>query len=86
MLGITEDDITFDISNDFVFKGITMYGVVGRLLFDTWDKVGYLINHHMLDLENIVTHVLPLEDVEKGMEIMMSGHSGKIVLIPNHKE
>jgi Zn-dependent alcohol dehydrogenase len=40
----------------------------------------------MLDLENIVTHVLPLEDVEKGMEIMMSGHSGKIVLIPNHKE
>jgi threonine 3-dehydrogenase len=86
MLGITEDDITFDLSNDFVFKGVTMYGVVGRLLFDTWDKVSYLINHHMLDLENIVTHVLPLEDVEKGMEIMMSGNSGKVVLIPKHKE
>ena len=86
MLGITEDDITFDISNDIVFKGVTMYGVIGRLLFDTWDKVGYLINNHMLDLENIVTHVLPLEDVEKGMEIMMSGNSGKVVLIPNHKE
>ena len=86
MLGITPDNVTFDISNDFVFKGITMYGVVGRLLFDTWDKVGYLINHHMLDLEKIVTHVLPLEDVEKGMEIMMSGQSGKVVLIPKHKE
>ena len=86
MLGITEDEITFDLSNDFVFKGITMYGVVGRLLFDTWDKVSYLINHHMLDLEDIVTHTLPLEDVEKGMEIMMSGHSGKVVLIPKHKE
>lgn len=86
MLGITEDDITFDISNDFIFKGITMYGVVGRLLFDTWDKVGHLINHRMLDLSDIVTHVLPLEDVEKGMEIMMSGNSGKVVLIPNHKE
>jgi threonine 3-dehydrogenase len=40
----------------------------------------------MLDLEDIVTHTLPLEDVEKGMEIMMSGHSGKVVLIPKHKE
>lgn len=86
MLGITPDEITFDISNDFIFKGITMYGVVGRLLFDTWDKVGYLINHHMLDLETIVTHTLPLEEVEKGMAIMMSGESGKVVLIPKHKE
>lgn len=86
MLGITEDEITFDLSNDFVFKGITMYGVVGRLLFGTWDKVSYLINHHMLDLEDIVTHTLPLEEVEKGMEIMMSGNSGKVVLIPKHKE
>ncbi len=86
MLGITPDNVTFDISNDFVFKGITMYGVVGRILFDTWDKVGYLIDNHMLDLDKIVTHVLPLEEVEKGMEIMMSGQSGKVVLIPNHKE
>ncbi len=86
MLGITPDHVTFDISNDFIFKGITMYGVVGRRLFDTWDKVGYLINHHMLDLETIVTHVLPLEDVKKGMEIMISGQSGKVVLIPSHKE
>ncbi len=86
MLGITPDTVTFDISNDFIFKGITMYGVVGRLLFDTWDKVSYLINNNMLDLETIVTHTFRLDEVEKGMEVMISGNSGKVVLIPNHKE
>ncbi len=85
MLGITPDNVTFDISNDFVFKGITMYGVVGRLLFDTWDKVSYLVNHHKLDLDQMITHTMPLEDVEKGMALMMSGKCGKIVLIPNHE-
>ncbi|MFA5474981.1 MAG: L-threonine 3-dehydrogenase [Acholeplasmataceae bacterium] len=83
MLGLTEEDITFDISNDFVFKGVTMYGVVGRLLFETWDQVKTLIESDRLDLKQIVTHILPLDEVEKGMEIMMSGNCGKVVLIPN---
>lgn len=86
MLGITPDSIEFDISNDFVFKGITMYGVVGRLLFQTWDQVTELIKNHRLDLDTIVTHTFPLKDVEKGMQIMISGNSGKVVLIPESKE
>ncbi len=86
MLGICSDAIEFDISNDFIFKGITMYGVVGRLLFETWDQVTSLVNNHQLDLDLIITHTFALEDVEKGMETMISGNSGKIVLIPKHKE
>ncbi len=86
MLGITPDLIQFDLSNDFIFKGITMYGVIGRLLFETWDQVTALIKNHQLDLDLIVTHTLPLKDVKKGMEIMISGNSGKVVLIPESKE
>lgn len=86
MLGITPDLIKFDLSNDFIFKGITMYGVIGRILFETWDQVTALIKNHQLDLDLIVTHTLPLKDVKKGMEIMISGNSGKVVLIPESKE
>lgn len=86
MLGITPDSIEFDLSNDFIFKGITMYGVIGRLLFETWNQVTSLIKNHQLDLDLIITHRLPLKEVKKGMEIMISGNSGKVVLIPESKE
>jgi threonine 3-dehydrogenase len=63
-----------------------MYGVIGRLLFKTWNQVTSLIKNHQLDLDLIITHRLPLKEVEKGMEIMISGNSGKVVLIPESKE
>ena len=55
MLGITPDMITIDLSNDVVFKGITIYGVVGRILFDTWHQVTGLVESGKLDLDKIIT-------------------------------
>ncbi|QVK19593.1 L-threonine 3-dehydrogenase [Mycoplasmatota bacterium] len=80
MLGIPSKPIEIDISNDIVFRGITIYGVTGRIMYDTWHQVKGLIKH--LDLDKIVTHTFKLEEVEKAMEIMKSGNSGKIALIP----
>ncbi|MBN2300368.1 MAG: L-threonine 3-dehydrogenase [Acholeplasmataceae bacterium] len=82
MLGISPDDIDIDLSNDVVFKGITIYGVVGRILFETWHQVVGLVESGKLDLDKIVTHTFPLSEIDKGMEVMMSGNSGKVVLIP----
>ncbi len=80
MLGIPSKNIEIDLTNDVVFKGITIYGVTGRIMFDTWHQVKGLIKR--LDLDKIVTHTFKLEDVEQAMEIMKSGNSGKIALIP----
>jgi len=82
MLGITPDNIEIDLSNDVVFKGITIYGVVGRILFGTWHQVTGLVESGKLDLEKIVTHVFPLSQVDEAVQIMASGNSGKVVLIP----
>lgn len=82
MLGIVSSNIEIDLSNDVVFKGITIYGVVGRLLFKTWDQVTELVQSGKLNLDKIITHTFPLKDIEKGMDVMISGNSGKVVLIP----
>ncbi|HBG33220.1 MAG TPA: L-threonine 3-dehydrogenase, partial [Acholeplasmataceae bacterium] len=50
--------------------------------FKTWDQVTELVQSGKLNIEEIITHTLPLKDIEKGMEIMISGNSGKVVLIP----
>jgi threonine 3-dehydrogenase len=82
MLGISNKNIEIDLSNDVVFKGITIYGVTGRIMFDTWFKVKGLVEANRLDLDKIVTHIFKLDEVEEAMQVMISGNSGKIVLIP----
>lgn len=80
ILGIPSKNIEIDLSNDVVFKGITIYGVTGRIMFDTWHQVKGLIRR--LDLDKIVTHTFKLTEIDKAMEVMKSGNSGKIALIP----
>lgn len=82
LLGIPSKDIDIDLANDVVFKGIQIYGVVGRLIFKTWHQVRDLIDNDMLDLDKVITHVMKLSEVDEAMQLMKSGNSGKIVLIP----
>lgn len=82
MLGIGDSNIEIDFSNDIVFKGISIYGVVGRRFPETWEQVRALIAGNKLDLKKIVTHFYKLEEIEEAMAKMISGDSGKVVLIP----
>jgi threonine 3-dehydrogenase len=82
MLGITESNIEVDLSKDIVFKGISIYGVVGRIMYKTWNQVAGLMAGGRLDLSKIITHTFSLDDFEKAIEVMKSGNSGKVVLIP----
>ncbi len=82
MLGIPPQNIEFDLGNDLVFKGTTVYGVVGRKMYETWDKVEELLATGQVDLETIVTHEFPMSKYEEAFELMASGNSGKIILIP----
>ncbi|MCK7485034.1 MAG: hypothetical protein MZU97_05410 [Bacillus subtilis] len=51
MLGIPSEPIAIDVANDIVFKGIQIYGVVGRRIFETWHQVRALIDSKKLHLE-----------------------------------
>lgn len=82
LLGLPTKDIEIDLANLIVFKGITVYGVVGRKIYDTWYQVKDLVDQNKLDFDKIITHVMPMSKIEEAMKIMGSGNSGKIVLIP----
>ncbi|RKD22490.1 L-threonine 3-dehydrogenase [Caminicella sporogenes DSM 14501] len=85
MLGIPTEDVKLDVANGIVFKGIQIHGIVGRRMYETWHQVKGLLASGNLKLDKIVTHKLPLEDFEKGMELMKTGNCGKVVLFPNMK-
>jgi threonine 3-dehydrogenase len=81
LFGIPSAPVPIDLANEVIFKGVRIQGVTGRRLFDTWYRLGGLFRAG-LDIRPIVTHTLPLEQFERGFELMHSGQCGKVVLVP----
>lgn len=80
LLGLFNKPVEVDLTNDVIFRGITMYGITGRKMFKTWYKSAGLIQSKADDFRKVVTHILPLEQWEEGMKLMESGNCGKVVL------
>jgi len=78
LLGIPPGKSPVDWSR-IVFKAITIKGVYGREIFETWYKMIAMLENG-LDVRRVITHRLPVADYAKGFEIMRAGASGKIVL------
>lgn len=78
MLGIPSGDMAIDWGQ-VIFKGLTLKGIYGREMFETWYKMASLIQSG-LDLSPIITHQLDIDDFQRGFTIMGSGESGKVIL------
>ncbi|MEQ9036888.1 MAG: L-threonine 3-dehydrogenase [Silicimonas sp.] len=78
LLGIPPGKSPVDWSR-IVFKAITLKGVYGREIFETWYKMIAMLEDG-LDVRRVITHRMHVDDYRNGFEIMKSGLSGKIVL------
>lgn len=81
LLGTHTRPATVDLSRDIIFKGVRVYGITGRQLFQTWYRTTALLEEG-LDLTPIITHRLPLDRFSEAFDLVESGHAGKIVLLP----
>ncbi len=81
LFGIPEAQVCFDMTNEIIFKGIRVYGVTGRRLFQTWYRLAGLFKAG-LDIRPVVTHQLPLDKFAEGFELVAKGQCGKVVLRP----
>ena len=78
MLGIMPDGTAIDWTK-VVFKGLTIKGIYGREIFETWYKSVMMVQTG-LPLEKIITHHFHYTDFQKGFDVMRSGQSGKVIL------
>ncbi|MCC6464620.1 MAG: alcohol dehydrogenase catalytic domain-containing protein [Planctomycetes bacterium] len=82
--GLTKDAAyTFDnYSGDVIFNGITIQGIIGRRLYQTWYQVRDLVRlpEARAKLRKVITEVLPYGEFRGGMEKMLAGKAGKVVL------
>ncbi|MEO0496012.1 MAG: L-threonine 3-dehydrogenase [Pseudomonadota bacterium] len=78
LLGIPPGKSAVDWSR-IVFKAITIKGVYGREMFETWYKMIAMLQNG-LDISRVITHQFGSEDFQNGFATMKSGLSGKVVL------
>jgi threonine 3-dehydrogenase len=80
LLGIFPGAVTLQINEMVVLKNLTLFGIAGRKMFETWYVVQSLLNNRRVNLDSIITHVLPLAQWQKGFDLMERGECGKIVI------
>ncbi len=78
MLGIPEKEIAIDW-NTVIFNMLTIKGVYGREMYETWYKMTVMIQSG-LDIDPVITHRFHYTNFEQGFQAMRSGRSGKVIL------
>ena len=78
MLGIPSEEISIDW-NQVVFNQLTIRGIYGREMYETWYKMTVMLESG-LDISGVITHRMSWRDYEDGFAAMRSGNSGKVIL------
>ena len=84
LLGLFNSSVELDFNNSIIFKAARVYGISGRRMFQTWYQVqGLLSNREFRNkISSIITHVLAMDDIEDGIELVNLKKAGKVLLKP----
>ena len=83
LLGLTSKPIPLNFSEDIIFKGLTIQGINGRRMYQTWYQMTALLKSGRLDLHPVITDRLPMKDFSKAMERLKTGEASKILVYPD---
>jgi len=79
MLGIPSKPIDVDFATEIIFKGLTIYGVVGRRMYDTWLMMTRFLRSGQFDPTPVITHRFPIEEADEAIRAIKSGEAGKVI-------
>jgi len=83
LLGLTSKPISLNFSEDIIFKGITIQGINGRRMYQTWYQMTALLKNGKLDLHPVITDRIAMKDFSQAMESLKTGEASKILVYPN---
>lgn len=83
LLGIPSKPVELNFADDLIFKGATVQGINGRLMYKTWYQMQALLKAGKLDLAPVITDRMAMKDFSAGMARLKTGEASKILLYPN---
>ena len=83
LLGLTSKPISLNFSEDIIFKGLTIQGINGRRMYQTWYQMTALLKAGKLDLHPVITDRIAMKDFSSAMARLKTGEASKILVYPN---
>jgi threonine 3-dehydrogenase len=85
LLGVFPNPFKVDLNRLMIFKAATIYGISGRLMYRTWYQVRGLLRRPSLlqKVGKVITHRVPIRDLKKGYELILSKQAAKVGLTPD---
>jgi threonine 3-dehydrogenase len=83
LLGLTSKSIPLNFSEDIIFKGLTIQGINGRRMYQTWFQMTALLKAGKLDLHPVITDRIAMKDFSSAMARLKTGEASKILVYPN---
>ncbi len=80
LLGLPAGTVNLNLADRVIFKGLTVLGINGRRMFETWYQTEALVKSGRVDPRSIITHVLPYTAFDEAFALMEKGEAVKIVL------
>jgi threonine 3-dehydrogenase len=80
LLGLPSGPVTLNLADRVIFKGITVLGINGRRMYETWYQAEALVKSGRVDPRAVITHVLPYTAFDEAFRLMEKGEAVKIVL------
>ncbi len=84
LLGLPGEEVSIDLNRHVIFKSARLFGITGRRMFDTWKQVRRLLSipRFRSNIRKIITHKIPIRDIDKAMELIAKKEAVKVLLEP----
>jgi threonine 3-dehydrogenase len=80
LLGTPSQTTEVDFARDIIFKGLTLYGVTGRKMYQTWHQMLRFLRAGQVNPRPVITHRFPLERIADAIQVIKDGQAGKVIL------
>jgi threonine 3-dehydrogenase len=80
LLGTPSRTTEVDFARDIIFKGLTLYGVTGRKMYQTWHQMLRFLRAGQVNPRPVITHRFPLARIADAIQVIKDGQAGKVIL------
>jgi threonine 3-dehydrogenase len=80
LLGLPAEPVSIDLPDQVIFKGLTIHGINGRRMFDTWYRAEELLVSGSVKIDRVISHELPFERLDEAFELLREGTALKVLL------
>lgn len=80
LLGLPHRLVEMNLASDIIFKGATVLGINGRLMYETWYQVENFLTARRLDVASLVTHEFPVRSIDDAFDVLQRGEAIKVLL------